>query len=72
MEIKEVIFNPHDKDDPSKIGAKDDFKILWTDGSASHVPIETTNRFYWEVREWYFKQPKKPFDFDFEPLPTGE
>lgn len=34
-----------------------------------YVPNDPSNRHYWEVREWYVAQKKKPFKFEFLALP---
>lgn len=45
------------------------FLITYEDDTTLTVPNDTTNRHYWEVKEWYDAQETKPFDFTFEELP---
>lgn len=70
--IKSVSLNLPDRKDPLKDGAKDVFDVTTNDGTQVIVPIDTANRDYWVIREWYLAQKKKPFDFKFEALPEAK
>lgn len=71
MEFKDVQLNEPDEE-KAKMGAYTTFTVTLKDDTILHVPADPANRHYWEVREWFFEQSKKPFDFEFEPIPTGE
>lgn len=48
------------------------FLIVDEDGTEVFATTSPDNRHYWEVREWYLKQKKSPFEFDFEDTPEAE
>lgn len=54
------------------MGGKSTFKVEFDNGDKADVPTDPANRHYWEVREWYFAQPKPPFVYEFDPIPGEE
>lgn len=54
------------KPDPESYGTIDNFLVTFDDGSTIEVPSNAKdNRHYVEVSQWYKKQKKKPFKFEF-------
>lgn len=48
-------------------GMRPIFYLKTKDGDKMYVPVnEPSNRHYQEIKAWYAKQSKKPFDFKFE------
>lgn len=58
MEIKTVKLN--------QLEELTSFQVTLKDGTELSVPNEPLNRHYHDVSEWYSKQKKKPFKFNFE------
>jgi len=42
------------------------FRLTYKDDVTAIVPCEPTNRYYQDFAEWYDKQKKKPFKYDFK------
>ena len=67
MQVKSVELKTPTKEQ-AEMGAYPHFSMELEDGTISQVQIDDNvklNRHYHEIAEWYKKQKKKPFKFEF-------
>lgn len=73
MDIKKATLYKPTKKEAGGLDIPPVFMVDLKNGETVSVPaFDSRNKDYWEVREWYFKQKKQPFAFDFEDIPEAQ
>lgn len=71
MQIQEVEYITHHPYPDPETGEKipvlqPHFKVVLENGQEFQVPLDPANRHYQELAEWYKKQERPPFEYNFE------
>lgn len=71
MDIKKVELLQPNKEQLD-MGAVVSFNVITPDDVIIVVPADPTNVHYWEIKAWYDRRKKPPFDYKFEDLPEAK